>query len=238
MITAAYGGRLGNRLFQYAAVRSVAERLGYNFYGDHTLREYPIFDLEYGCVDGEVAHEFIDTNQQNYNPDIFLVNDFTRLVGFFQSEKYFSPNVREWFTPKLPSPKTDDNVGYIHFRGGDYGVWPWTIYQLPTSYYDDAKLRLKNINPNVQRFVVITDDKEAATIRFPEDEVVSGDINSDFMLLYSAKNVIISNSTFSWWAAWLNLNNIVIAPQGWLLYNSERENFSPADIKVDRFIYL
>ena len=38
----------------------------------------------------------------------------------------------------------------------------------------------------------------------------------DMYLMSLSENIIISNSTFSWWAAWLGENkNTVIAPKSW-----------------------
>ena len=46
----------------------------------------------------------------------------------------------------------------------------------------------------------------------------------DFELLKLAPNIIISNSTFSWWSAWLNQNEnkTVIATREW--FNNDSNN--------------
>jgi hypothetical protein len=72
----------------------------------------------------------------------------------------------------------------------------------------------------------------------------------DFYLLSMCKNVIISNSSFSWWAAYLNSNEnkVVIAPvpyafdrnrklndtypPDWILINREEDNLIP-DYETD-----
>ena len=73
---------------------------------------------------------------------------------------------------------------------------------------------------------------------FPEDEVISNTMEIDFCLLTLYKYVIIPNSTFSWLAAWLNINDpIVIAPNRWFNYKTEG-NFFPIWMETKKFIYV
>jgi len=51
---------------------------------------HSLFDIDLGVNDGEIKHVFNDNYEQIFNPDIFKVEDFTLLNGYFQSEKYFS----------------------------------------------------------------------------------------------------------------------------------------------------
>lgn len=238
MIMMRLDGRLGNNLFQYATVRSVAEKNGYEFAltgNGIDTGVMGLFDLDYGVISQSPAYAFHDNHC--YNPLVWEIPDFTLMTGYYQSEKYFDEaKVRQWFTPKF-SVDSDPAVCYIHFRGGDYNIPPWNSYQLPNSYYQEAMDRMRLINENL-RFVVVTDDIYEAVIRFPDLDIISNAKEHDFVLLYQAKYLIISNSSYSWWTAWLNTDNIVIAPQGWNLYNIDKSDFSPKDIKVDRWIWI
>lgn len=228
-------------MFRYAVMRTVAEKRGYNFYMERGYCCWnDLFDLDFGIIDGECKYYFYDTPQQEFNPAIFDVEDFTLLNGFFQSEKYFDHNkVRQWFKPIIDVSDLYDyeNICFIHFRGVDYNMGGWEKYQLPNTYYEEAINKMLEINSSL-KFVFVTDDIEEAKKRFPDDEVISNVPIRDFAILNRAKYIVISNSTYSWWAAWLNLDNTVIAPQGWLNYNVNKMVFSPADIKVERFNYI
>ena len=57
----------------------------------------------------------------------------------------------------------------------------------------------------------------------------------DFQLLLHADKLIISNSSFAWWGAYLNKNKTeVFVPQYWLGFKVDKE--IPADIIPARFI--
>jgi hypothetical protein len=237
MLSIDLGGRMGNQLFEYAMVRSIAEKRGLNYWFDQrNWTGKNLFNLDFGIADG-VINKIYEEDGSNYNPNVYDVEDFTGFHGYFQNEKYFDHDkARKWFVPTIDVNADFDNVCYIHFRGGDYNVFPWNMYQLPKSYYDEAMALMLTKNPNL-RFVMVTDDPNEAHKRF-DIEIISNSMEEDFVMLMKAKYLIVSNSSFSWWAGWLNLNNTVIAPSGWFQYNFNRGAFEPKGIKTEKFIWI
>jgi hypothetical protein len=112
---------------------------------------------------------------------------------------------------------SDENICIINFRGGEY-VHVKDVF-LPRSYWDNAVLEMKKINSNM-KFVVITDDVSAAKKFFPKFKVFHFSIGKDYAIIKNAKYLILSNSTFAWFPAWLNENlKFCIAPKYWSQYN-------------------
>jgi len=211
-------GRLGNNLFQYAVCRTIAERLGCNFWvNPSNWGGFDLFRVPFGKRDGNIRSIYHE-GDMGYDPQIEKVRDFTTLVGFFQSERYFdNDKARGWFKlfpekdAKAEAIKQQypiDKYCYLNIRGGDV------------------------------KFVVVTDDPPYAKEYFPDYPVLSNSVNVDFRLMTGAKYLIIANSSLAWWAAWLNQGNTVVAPHGWLNVNINKWEFSPRDIKVERFIWV
>ena len=93
----------------------------------------------------------------------------------------------------------------------------------PISYYTKAIEIITKKIPNA-RFYIFSDDISwvQQNLKLDHDhQFLSGKITTnalqDFYLMSKCKNNIIANSTFSWWAAWLNQyeSKIVIAPKKW-----------------------
>jgi hypothetical protein len=255
MISISLKGRLGNQIFQYTICRLVAHINSYNFYipevgepsteGIHVKNFFDNLDL--GINDGQIRH-FIydDIYSQSFNPNVFTTPDFTKLDGFFQSPKYFDGYediIRSWFNLTLNDESKNilekydvNNFCYIHLRGSDY---KWTNHWfLNKDYYQKGMDYIKTIYPNM-KFLIITDDTNDSKNLFPDiDCISSNDMKTDFLVLLNSKFNIISNSTFSWWSAWIKKKEIVIAPNNWLNYNKPELGFYPVDIKTNEFIYL
>lgn len=109
----------------------------------------------------------------------------------------------------------------IHIRRTDYAQNPH-LGMLPNSYYYQAVNYLKQKNDEF-RFYIFSDDPAwvEAALDIPESfQIIKGNNGfEDFYLMSQCRNNIIANSSYSWWAAWLNQNpaKIVVAPRFWKL---------------------
>lgn len=173
------------------------------------------------------------------------------LQGYWQNEKYakYFPKSRilkEWSIPDVLQEyasiisKTEIPVS-LHIRRGDYfspknigiyGVCTETYYRKSIDYVTSS------IKDN-KIFFVFSDDiswvKE--NIILPDHTIFIPNYKvSQFSYIYLmslCKINIVSNSTFSWWGAYLNQysNKIVIAPSIWTL-NSEKTLALDSWIKI------
>lgn len=187
------------------------------------------------------SSNFITEPSFSFWPDLFYVNNRNiYLHGYWQSYKYFSEYskilARDFsFNDKfLFKNRTNSylkkilfaNAVSIHLRRGDFLTNPRAskfhgVCEL--SYYKKSiKYILKKVKD--PHFFIFSDDIKwaKANLLFGKNSFTYVENNSeavDFWLMSSCKHNILANSTFSWWAAWLNKNDskIVIAPQRWFL---------------------
>ena len=160
-----------------------------------------------------------------YNEGVFSDNFY--FDGYWQNCRYFE-DIREILlkelTPKNISNQAklylktiDENSVSIHIRRGDY-LKLQNIYNiLSVDYYQEA-IKILNKTHKHLNFFVFSDDiewcKNNLNIEATYIEKTT-DIDDVFLMSKMGFNVI-SNSTFSWWGAWLNENNkIVITPKKW-----------------------
>lgn len=89
-------------------------------------------------------------------------------------------------------------------------------------------------------FLIITDDIDCAKNFMPFDiRAIHVDVGFDFYAVNQAKWLIISNSSFSWWAAWLNCYaNKILAPKYFLSHNLSDGYWSQGDSYTTCFEYM
>ena len=100
---------------------------------------------------------------------------------------------------------------------------PFYFNLCDTDYYEKAMAMFPN-----EKFLVFSDEPEWCKEKFKDNQDVQvmdkeNDID-DFNLLASCKHQIIANSSFSWWAAYLNPNESkkIIAPARWYTDDVQR----------------
>lgn len=170
----------------------------------------------------------IVTVEQDEDPDEVLgaLRDGVVYSGFFQSERWFAGHereVREMFTPRPEhraafAARHAGRPPYIcmHVRRGDY--LETNLWALPASWFREAL----DAVPGRESYelVVVSDDPPLVREELSDLGEFTCEPNSmmvDLQLLMNAEVVITSNSSFSWWGAWLNTRGArVIAPQHWL----------------------
>ena len=162
--------------------------------------------------------------------------------GYFQSIESFAQyqgKIRQLYRVQNKyKRKFDEKYGelfrnnhtlVIHIRRGDYGFGKnlgADDLSLPMSYYQNA---LKKIN-DVQQYkiLIVGEDMAWARMQFaelPGAQLVSNSAIVDFQLIMNADVVIGSNSTFAWWAAYLNSNpnKRIIMPKYFLGFHVQNE---------------
>lgn len=176
---------------------------------------------------------FIERNYE-FHPEL-LEEDEIYLEGYWQSYLYFQ-DIRENILNEFRFKPFEDpenlalmqeiqgsNAISIHIRRGDY-LDPANINMLggicTKEYYEQAIQYIENKVDNPKWFL-FTDDAAWCSQNFPQCKIVTCNLGKssyrDMQLMCLCKHNIIANSSFSWWAAWLNINDdkIVIAPKKW-----------------------
>ena len=251
MISCYLQGGLGNYMFQIAATESLVKKNNdkavFDFknysqihkpletYKDNILRKVNVGEVFY---DKEYNEPFFEYNEIPYHSDMLL-------KGYFQSEKYFDEKVvRELFSIDNNSKNyINDKYGdllkkkttSIHIRRGDFLD---RLDRHPVQSMDYFNKAIEHFDDNI--FLIFSDDINWCKENFKGNNFVFIEGEKDYIDLYlmsMCKNNIISNSSFSWWGAWLNENDekIIISPSVWF---GDSKNLDTKDIYCDNWIVI
>lgn len=149
---------------------------------------------------------------------------------FFQNTKYFDKyrdEIKQLFGSGIGFiPRTAIHVrrasNPINPDEPKYSENPFYTSLTDTDYYERAIALFP-----YEKFVVFSDDPEWCRQKWGNDErfqiMDKGDEIEDFNLLSSCKNIIMANSSYSWWASYLSPNHPqVVYPLNWYSDNQQR----------------
>lgn len=235
-------GRMGNNMFQLAAAASLAHRMGLpcfacpdptfwvpepdNCYLPAYVEQYKETLFRNFRFVGEVLRPYVLCQEVDFAYHSLPQMENLYLSGYFQSERYFHESlVRRLFCIEEDRRQRLERefgallhlrpVG-INVRRGDYlRVEDWHPVQ-PLSYFEVAMACMGTD----RHFLITSDDPAWCRANFVGSNchVVEEISPMDNLYLQSmCEGHIISNSTFSWWGAWLDTKREkkVVCPKRW-----------------------
>jgi len=220
-------GRMGNRMFMYAFGRILAEERESEFYADpihnfpNTLNHKKTNEhntlLDPITTKTKYGNHYADIPElMNTNSDI-IVNSFLQKAEYYIN---FRDDIKKWFELDISSfvlPIADELV--VHIRETDYIMIGKYLSQ---DYYKD---QIKN--SGITNVTIVTDNCESEFIKQLQSigyKILSWEpirtfstVNDpsaiqDYIYMLYAKHLILSQSTFSWWPAFLGDHETVIFP--------------------------
>ncbi len=154
---------------------------------------------------------------------------------YLQDNDYFDHH-REEIRKFFGTPNEIIDFVAIHVRRKDYVDNPFYVDLTKTNYYEKAMSEF----PEGTNFVVISDDISWCVHNFMKDRKnvsfyvpMISEID-DFNHMSSCKAIIMANSSFSWWAAYLSNCGKVVAPSvdNWYTDGMERTKCPDSWIRI------
>lgn len=187
-----------------------------------------------------------EERQFHYDNNFLKAQHTVFLKGYWMSHKYFQAHedvIKKDFTIRkhlvehlepLANEMRSRNSVAVHIRCTDrkdaanlllYGEIPKSYFEAGVEYINEKKGNL--------HLYIFSDDIELAKKYVPEgydctyvSRHITKNTIEDMYLMTQCKNAVITNSTFSWWAAYLNRHDdkIIVVPERW--YNIAPFNYS------------
>ncbi|WP_299093717.1 alpha-1,2-fucosyltransferase [uncultured Metabacillus sp.] len=193
--------------YLYKLIRKI--RIKYKYKAQVILEEE---EFKYQHIDNKGKNLYLNGYWQNYlyfdkyRDDI--VEKFTPVVNFNEHGKSLLNEIEKGNSVAVHIRRGD----YVNFKGGKC---------LDMSYYMKAINYLTNTRKSNLTFFIFTDDVKyckdvfanLGNVKFVAEEAKLNDLE-EFSLMTKCKDLIIGNSSFSWWAAYLasHKDKVVIAP--------------------------
>ena len=209
MIHIKYNGGFGNCLFQYTFARLIA--IKFNYHLDTIFKFNNIINttnyngqLQYNTPKIVINNGFPD----DLEPALYMID------GFFQNYDYYKNNktlIKSFFvldTSKIAINKKDI---CLHIRLTDYWNLNWVINP---SYYLNI-LEQETFN----KVYIITDDVNDPYLNnFKKYNpiIISESPKTDFYKLMEFDKIILSNSSFAWWAMFLGNSSKIYTFKRWV----------------------
>lgn len=242
MVTTTLIGRLGNQMFEIAAAYAHSLRTGTNFYcpkKSQAPQIWPTYFNHLPVLPANTSARHVYKEKSHSYTEIPLELTNVRLEGYFQSEKYFC-NYRQQIIDLFGLPwELKKGWVSIHVRRTDYLQFSNQFPVITKEYILSAIDYLSKFGS--YNFLFYSDDIKWCRETFgtfPVHFSNGGQPLNELASMSCCEHNIIANSSFSWWAAWLNQNpeKVVIAPRTW--FGPGNAHLDTKDLCPDKWIRL
>jgi hypothetical protein len=241
MLTIKLQGGLGNQLFQLSFLDYISKITGKEKYicelqSPSTLHSqnqyYETIFQEWKSLYKNIPATIIHEHPHMIKQEWITHTGNTCYIGYFQRYEYMDL-IRDEFISKLKFntlilekyPEISKKV-FIHIRGGDYKNNGFHELNLK-NYYSKCLKLCKN-----EEFVIFTNDIPYAKEYFKDIPIIEESELDSLYLMSKAKGCICTNSSFSWWGAYLNPNRPIFMPSKWFNDASMRGNYYFKGVQV------
>jgi hypothetical protein len=237
MILSRLKGGLGNQMFQIAAGFSKSIDLdtqycinyGITHYGQQGKKPITYKDNFYKNISTtEETPSFVYGEPHFSYSELPNQKDMV-IDGYFQTEKYFANNKDKvknlfYFSDNIKNKidsslkKIKNKVLGVHVRAGDF-LSPGNFsshFICTKDYYSKA---LEKFDLDKYTIIVCTDSPSNLFEFFPKEDVIFSNSKNeleDLYLLSQCDDLILTNSSFSWWGSFLGKDKSnVVVPSRW-----------------------
>jgi hypothetical protein len=253
-------GGLGNQLFQLGAARLLtrsfetvyldftanvinpkrkneviefSKALGFPLVQNSLVIRKILAKLRLTRIEHHFRREDLVTEKINFSiPTAINSKRKVRFRGYWQNiecAKAIREEVRSWITV-FPQ----DSIG-IHIRRGDYTIKDnLKVHGLLTDEYFNSIINVFEINSNLKIYSdspIEIAGMEYMKKKFHVEEALAKEPWETLVQLSGHSVIVISNSTFSWWAAFLSDAKTIYMPDEWMPSKP-----TPAELLLDRSI--
>jgi hypothetical protein len=225
-------GRLGNQLFQYAFLRTTAQRLGVKFYCPGWIGD-EIFLLNDSEIRAETPNEIYKSymepaSYKGLNREALEIADGTDIAGQFETDRYWNGElVKNWYSfreikicrvrEKYAGINFGESTG-VHLRFGD----KLSTFALRINYFiarPEYYVKALSCVRKSKNIIIFSDQIEIARryLQALSGNFIFIDNNQpyeDLYLMTLCRDFIFSASTLGWWGGYLNRHSDsqIVAP--------------------------
>ena len=213
-----FSGRFGNNLHQLAATLAHSKRLNEACYSKNLawFNRFKRLGRHVTVIKSPPPGKVYKESHYTRWVDPVTLPPLTpglHLFGCWESAQYFA-DYTDTITDMFHCDDGSTETVGVHIRRGDFVSGKDHHVVLDMTWYHEA---IKLLDPG-SRIMVFSDDIEWCKKQFNNVVFVNtGSAFGDWAALRCCRDFIISNSTFSWWAAYLGThkNKRVICPSRW-----------------------